>query len=144
MFSILKDEGHKGNILDIENLISDFSDFILIVLESPSAFTELGAFSHEKLRSKLVVINSLEFEKEESFINLGPIKAIEETSGKDRIIYYKMSKDGVVNRDAIGDAFHQIYELFKEPIKSAKKSVDLDLLNPAKTSTKDLQCLFTT
>lgn len=132
MFSILKDEGHKGNILDIENLISDFSDFILIVLESPSAFTELGAFSHEKLRSKLVVINSLEFEKEESFINLGPIKAIEETSGKDRIIYYKMSKDGIVNRDAIGDAFYQIYELFKEPIKSARKSVALDLLNPAK------------
>ncbi len=132
MFSTLQDEGHKGNILDVESLISDFSDFILIILESPSAFTELGAFSHEKLRSKLVVINNLEFKKEKSFINLGPIKAIEETSGKDRIVYYKMSKDGIENRDAIGDTFHQIYELFKEPIKSTRKSVGLDLLNPAK------------
>ncbi len=136
MFSTLKDEGHKGNILDVENLISDFSDYILIILESPSAFTELGAFSHDKLRSKLVVINDLEFKKEESFINLGPIKAIEERSGKERIVYYKMSKNGVTNRDAIGDTFHQIYELFKDPIKSTGKSADLDSLNPAKNFDK--------
>ncbi|MEX1665058.1 retron St85 family effector protein [Zhongshania arctica] len=132
MFSNLKDEGHKGNILDVENLISDFSDYILIILESPSAFTELGAFSHDKLREKLVVINDLAFKKEESFINLGPIKAIEEKSGKERVVYYKMSDDGVYNRDAIGDTFHQIYELFKEPIKSTGKAVDLISLNPSK------------
>jgi hypothetical protein len=132
MFSTLQDEGHKGNVLDVEGLISDFSDYILIVLESPSAFAELGAFSHEKLRNKLVIINSLDFKKDSSFINLGPIKAIEEASGKDRIVYYKMKKDGIEKRDAIGDTFHQIYELFKEPIKSTGKSVDLDLLNPAK------------
>jgi len=131
MFSTLKEEGHKGNILDVENLISDFSDYILIILESPSAFAELGAFSHNALRSKLVVINSLEFIKEESFINLGPIKAIEEKSGKDRIIYYKMRNDGVVKRDAIGDTFNQIYELFKDPIRSTGRAVDLESINPA-------------
>jgi len=131
MFKTLKDEDHKGNILDVENLISDFSDYILIILESPSAFTELGAFSHDKLRSKLVVINNLDFKKEESFINLGPIKAIEETSGPKRIIYYNMSNDGVINRDAIGDTFHEIYELFKDPIKSTGKAVDLESLNPS-------------
>jgi hypothetical protein len=132
MFSTLKDEGHKGNILDVENLISDFSDYILIILESPSAFTELGAFSHDKLRSKLVVINDLAFKNEESFINLGPIKAIEEKSGHDKIVYYKMSKDGVQNRDAIGDTFHRIYELFKDPIRSTGKAVNIESLNPAK------------
>jgi len=136
MFSTLKDEGHKGNILDVENLISDFSDYILIILESPSAFTELGAFSHDKLRSKLVVINNIDFKKENSFINLGPIKAIEERSGLDRIVYYKMNEDGVKNRDAIGDTFHQIYELFKDPIRSTRKAVNLDSLNPAKNFDK--------
>ena len=137
MLSTLKNEGHKGNILDVENRISDFSDYILIILESPSAFTELGAFSHDKLRSKLVVINNLEFKKEESFINLGPIKAIEERSGQERIIYYKMNKDGVTNRDTIGDTFHQIYELFKDPITSTgkaalRKAADLESLDPSK------------
>lgn len=136
MFKTLKEEGHKGNILDVENLISDFSDNILIILESPSSFAELGAFSHDKLRDKLVVINNTQFQKEESFINLGPIKAIEETSGKERIIYYKMKPDGVNKRDAIGDTFHSIYQIFKEPIKVTNKSIDLESLNPAKNFDK--------
>ncbi|MEZ9303141.1 retron St85 family effector protein [Vibrio breoganii] len=136
MFATLQEEGHKGNILDVEHLISDFSDYILIILESPSAFTELGAFSHDTLRKKLVVINNLEFKNEESFINLGPIKAIEETSGQDRIIYYKMNSDGVSNLDAIGDTFNQIYDLFKDPIKSPGKAVDLESLNPSKNFDK--------
>lgn len=131
MFLTLKDEGHKGNILDVESQISDFSDYILIILESPSAFTELGAFSHETLREKLVVINNLKFKNENSFINLGPIKAIEEKSGIERIIHYKMSDDGIHKRDLIGDTFHEIYELFKEPIKNVNKAVDLNSLNPA-------------
>ena len=66
MFSTLKDEGHKGNILDVENHISAFSDYILIVLESPSSFTELGAFSHDTLRNKLVVINNIDFKNKDS------------------------------------------------------------------------------
>ncbi len=136
MFKTLKEEGHKGNILDVENLISDFSDNILIILESPSSFTELGAFSHDKLRNKLVVINNSLFKNEESFINLGPIKAIEESSGKGHIIYYKMNPDGVHKRDAIGDTFHSIYEIFKDPIKVSNKAVDLDSLNPAKNFDK--------
>tara|TARA_R110001599_G_scaffold353775_1_gene597174 strand:+ start:12614 stop:13531 length:918 start_codon:yes stop_codon:yes gene_type:complete len=136
MFSTLKEEGHKGNILDVENLISDFSDYILIILESPSAFTELGAFSHDKLRSKLVVINNLQFKSQQSFINLGPLQAIEERSGIDRIIYYKMSDDGVYNRDAIGSTFNQVYNLFKNPIKSTGSAIDLDSLNPSKNFDK--------
>ena len=65
--------GHKGNILDVENLISDFSDYILIILGAPSAFTGAWGIFSRQLKKKLVVINNLEF-KEESFINLGPIK----------------------------------------------------------------------
>jgi hypothetical protein len=132
IFSTLKKEGHKGNILDVENQISDFSDYILIILESPSTFAELGAFSHHRLRSKLVVINNIAFKKEQSFVNLGPIKAIEEKSGIDRIIYYKMNDDGVRNRDAIGDTFNQIYDLFKEPMRSSGRAVNLNNVDPSK------------
>lgn len=137
MFSTLKDEGHKGNILDVENLISRFSDYILIVLESPSSFAELGAFSHDTLREKLVVINNIDFKNSESFINLGPIKAIEEKSGYERIIYYKMKNDGICRRDAIGDTYKQIYELFKDPIQAKSKAVLLKSLNPAKNFDKN-------
>lgn len=132
MFATLKDEGHKGNILDVEHLISDFSDYILIILESYSAFAELGAFSHNKLRDKLIIINNVAYKEQQSFINLGPIRAIEEKVGKSRIIYYKMKDDGVSTRDAIGDTFYKIYDLLKDQEKSNGKAVDIDAINPAK------------
>ncbi|WP_153301894.1 retron St85 family effector protein [Endozoicomonas arenosclerae] len=136
MFSTLKKEGHKGNVLDVEHLISDFSDFIVIILESASSFAELGAFSHNTLRNKLVIINDSQFEKEESFINLGPIKAVEEAVGKDRIIHYKMNSDGVYNRDAIGNIYPHIYKLFKDPSKIKSKVIDLDSCNPSNNVSK--------
>jgi hypothetical protein len=131
MFLTLKAENHDGNILDVEHLISSFSDHILIILESPSSFAELGAFSHSTLREKLVVINSSEFKNQESFINLGPIKAIEEKSGTDKIIYYKMKNDGIHRRDGIGSVFNEVYELFKDPVKTSKSHLKLEDLNPA-------------
>lgn len=137
MFSTLKDEGNKENILDVEHLISKFSDYIVIILESPSAFAELGAFSHNTLRKKLIIINDLSFKDEESFINLGPIKAIEEACGKNHIIHYKMNSDGVHNLDAIGGIFHHIHQLFKKPIKAKNSSVDLDSCNPSKNFDKN-------
>lgn len=130
MFRTLREEGDKSNLLDVEQLVSDFSDFVLIVLESPSAFTELGAFSNDILRKKLVVINDDKFRHSESFINLGPIAAIEEAAGPERIVYYNMSHSGVSRRDAIGDTFFQIHELFKDPITGKAKSIELEKLHP--------------
>lgn len=136
MFSTLREEGHKENLLDVEHLISDFSDYVLIVLESPSAFTELGAFSHHALREKLVIINDEKFKDEESFINLGPIKAINESSGSERTICYKMSNNGIWSKDAIGDTFYKIHQLFQKPLRSRSKAVKLEDLHPGKSFDK--------
>lgn len=133
-FSELK---HEGNILDIENDISKFADVVLIVLESESAFAELGAFSHEKLRSKLIIINDKKYEKLNSFVNLGPIKAIEEAKGKEYIISYKMKENGVQVRDAIGDVFNPLFELLKKPLLHKSMAMNPSLCNPAKSFTKD-------
>lgn len=136
MFSTLIDEGHKGNILDVEHLISNFSDRIIIVLESPSSFAELGAFSHDKLREKLIVINDEKFKNISSFVNNGPIKAIEEAAGLKSILHYKMREDGVLNRDGIGGIFFNLHELFKEPVKPMAKAIDFDSLDPSKNFDK--------
>jgi len=134
IFSELK---HEGNILDIENDISKFADVVLIVLESESTFTELGAFSHEKLRSKLVIINDKKYEKSNSFVNLGPIKAIEEAKGKEYIISYKMKKNGVQVRDAIGDVFNPLFEILKKPLLHKSIAMKPSLCNPAELFTKN-------
>jgi hypothetical protein len=131
IFATLMDEGHKGNILDIEHDISKFADHILIILESFSAFTELGAFSHDELRSKLIVINDSKYIDSSSFINLGPLQAIKEKSGSNSVIHYKMSMDGVHKLDAIGDTYSALYELLKEPLKSKSEPLKLEQCNPA-------------
>jgi hypothetical protein len=130
VFSILQAEGHKGNQLDIENEISEFADAIIIILESVSAFTELGAFAHKDLRDKLIVINDKTHENTVSFINLGPIKAIKDSGKKNRVITYKMDEDGVMNRDRIGEVFNDMYNHFKDKTLPKVQKVGSKELNP--------------
>lgn len=136
MFTTLQKEGHKDNILDIEHEISKFADHVLIVLESPSSFTELGAFSHKELRKNLIVINDSKFMGSASFINLGPLKAIEEASSIKSVIHYKMQNEGIHKLDAIGDVFDQLFQLLKEPLKGKASAISLDACSPSKNFNK--------
>ncbi|MEW8348286.1 MAG: retron St85 family effector protein [Candidatus Thiodiazotropha taylori] len=137
VFSLLQDEGHIGNILDIEHKISKFADVIIIILESESAFAELGAFSHKELRNKIIVINDKKFTKSKSFINLGPIKAISETSGDKNILTYKMSKDGVYLRDAIGDIFAPLHKALKPQFSYKREIIYKSSIDPSLQFNKD-------
>jgi len=136
IFTVLEAEGHKTNLLDIENDLSNFADFVIVVLESESAFCELGAFAiHKELRKKLIVINDYNFRKSESFINLGPVKAISEITDGKHILYYKMDKDGKFHGDSIGDVFSSLYTLLhKEPKARRDRVVECD---PNLVFTKD-------
>jgi len=63
------------DLLSIEDELGKFSDCIVVVCESASAFAELGAFAlSDRLVEQLLVINDIKFRKKESFITLGPIK----------------------------------------------------------------------
>ena len=61
---------------------------------------------------------------------MGPIKAIEEVSGKDYIINYKMSKDGVYRIDSIGDIYTPLSEILKKPLRVKSSAIGLDECNP--------------
>ena len=68
----------KYNILHFENLLAEISDYIIIILESPGTFCELGAFvNNKKLINKLIVINEDNINFKKSFITKGPLKLIE-------------------------------------------------------------------
>lgn len=103
VFQELSKIGHNKNVLDLEHEISAIADKIVIILESPSAFCELGAFAHPTLRKKLIVINDQQFRKAESFINTGPVAALTEADSP--VLWYPMTKDGVWNLDGIGATF---------------------------------------
>jgi hypothetical protein len=66
------------DLLTIEKELTKYSDCIVIILESPSAFTELGAFAvHDELCSIILPINDRAFSKYSSFINHGPLEKID-------------------------------------------------------------------
>ncbi|WP_339811262.1 retron St85 family effector protein [uncultured Imperialibacter sp.] len=85
-FSSFKNDQH--DLMSLEGELATYSDCILILLESPGTFAELGAFSHnDELVKKILAVNKLEFVGEDSFINLGPLKKIERKSKFKPVIY---------------------------------------------------------
>jgi hypothetical protein len=67
--------------LKMEADLAALSDLVVIIVESPGTFAELGAFSHvEPLRKKLLPIVDLKYKGATSFINTGPIRWIDEES----------------------------------------------------------------
>ena len=127
----LQSEGHNGNVLDVENEISKFADFIIIVLESYSSFAELGAFSHKELRDKLVIINDKRYLHTPSFINLGPIKAVKESVGEHRIISYKMKENGLTTLDAIGTIYGELHKILQTTKPKKQKALSLSDCDPS-------------
>lgn len=137
-FDVLTKEKDPDNLLKIEHTLSDFSDVVLIILESNSAFCELGAFAMlEALRKKIVVINDKHHEKSPSFINLGPLAAIQELSGSKKILKYKMASDATLNKiDSIGEVYGDLYNLLDHRPESKRVRLSKKQVTPA-TITKD-------
>jgi hypothetical protein len=67
--------------LKMESDLAALSDLIVIIVESPGTFAELGAFSHVgELRRKLLPIVDRQHRTANSFINTGPIRWIDSES----------------------------------------------------------------
>jgi hypothetical protein len=70
-----------SDLLSIEDDLGKFSDCIIVVCESESAFAELGAFAlSRELAKQLLVINDQRHSASKSFINLGPIRKADRVS----------------------------------------------------------------
>lgn len=69
------------DLLTMENTLAEYSDCIIIILESNGAVAELGAFANRKDLCKIILtINDSKYSEKESFINLGPIKFLNNQS----------------------------------------------------------------
>jgi hypothetical protein len=69
------------NALEMETELAHLADMVLILVESPGTFAELGAFSlNDELRKKLLPILDLRHKGSESFINTGPVRWINQDS----------------------------------------------------------------
>ncbi|MBB1088897.1 hypothetical protein H4F99_10380 [Lysobacter sp. SG-8] len=124
-FEFLENSKKKQNLYDIEHALSGFADLIVIILESNSAFTELGAFATRELREKLFIINDRQFELQQSFINLGPLSAVKEVDNR-AVSWYDMAADGIENGDAIGGTFPDLIQAIR------KRSPKTEVLDKSK------------
>lgn len=68
------------NLASFEELLSQVAECVVIFVESPGSIAELGYFAKSnEISAKLLVVNDLDFQSRESFINNGPVQLI---SGK--------------------------------------------------------------
>ena len=63
------------NALEMEAYLADLADVVIVIVESPGTFAELGAFSNSSgLRRKLLLILDVQYCDAPSFINTGPVR----------------------------------------------------------------------
>lgn len=111
-----KEDGVFYDLLDYEKELGAICNLVVIVLESEGSFAELGAFSQmPDLKNKIHVINSEKNSLEKSFINLGILRHLEETTGLHPRVYpWDISTPSTINKDLMQDVVDDISEQLKE------------------------------
>jgi hypothetical protein len=109
----------KQDLLTLENLLADSASSIVILLQSPGTFTELGAFTNfKKLSNKLIVIIDPKYTRKKSFINLGPVRFLK-TKTKSKVLFIPM------NNSNLNKLVEQITEVTRDMDKHSLQTRDL-------------------
>jgi len=75
------EEAEFYNIGEFEEIIGAFAKCVILFLESPGSYAELGYFAKiEEIRRKLLVVNDARLQGQDSFLALGPINIIDRHS----------------------------------------------------------------
>jgi len=79
--------------LKMERDLAALADLVLVIVESPGTFAELGAFSlSDDLRKKLLPIVGIEYQGASSFIATGPLRWIDDESEFAPTIYVSLPR----------------------------------------------------
>lgn len=133
LFETIVHDKSEENHLDLEDILASHVDLIFIILESPGALVELGAFSNNSNHiKKLIVLMDEQYKKDESFINYGPIKKIKdldkENNEMSRVFYYR-KEDGKSKINSYQDRqISKSLKLYKAKNKSTREKHILDII----------------
>lgn len=101
------------DLLTFEEFLAEVSDSIILFVESPGSFCELGAFAYaEKLFSdKLIVVIDEKFKGDKSFIITGPTaKALKDGA---KVIYAPLDGTGLLSSFELRSALDEKLQDFK-------------------------------
>lgn len=121
----LYEENNDLDLLSFEELLFELCDYLILFVESPGTFCELGAFSINKEEEfkKLIVINDINHINDNSFVNKGPLKKIQDLGGK--VIYSKLDKgDLLFNNDVLKVLNNIKEESNKKTFKTINKNFE--------------------
>lgn len=119
-------DGNYRDLLTFEEHLAGLSAVIVLVVESPGAIAELGAFSMSDafLERLLVLVAEIHYESE-SFIRLGPLRRIENFSDEAVMVY------DWHDRDIAGRSFER-YEKISEQLGEIVEAIRA-FTSPAKS-----------
>ncbi|MFX0195472.1 MAG: retron St85 family effector protein [Candidatus Hodarchaeota archaeon] len=110
------------DLLSLENLLAKSVHAVVIILESPGAIAELGAFAnHKGLRDKLIVVVDKKYRKAKSFIVLGPVRYLKENT-KSLVLFHNLRKPQIKR---LGSEIRHSVRKISEGIR-----VDTSVTNP--------------
>lgn len=79
--------------LEMERDLAALADLVLVIVESPGTYAELGAFSlSDELRKKLLPIVDIQFKESSSFISTGPLRWIDDESQFAPTVYVSLPR----------------------------------------------------
>jgi hypothetical protein len=107
LFGDLMSGPHHQDLMALENMLADSVDAVVLAVESPGAFAELGAFSsNPRLRKKMVCLVDKLYKKRRSFINFGPVRLLKDTK-EGEVLYIDFS-DAASDIDRVRKAIAQV------------------------------------
>lgn len=119
----LWDDSFDSNIdlLTFEEFLAEVSDAIILFVESPGSFCELGAFAYaDKLFSdKLVVVIDEQYQGDKSFIITGPTAKANKDGAK--IIYAPLLGTGLLSSNDLRNVIDEKLSEFSSKSSSANK-----------------------
>lgn len=88
---------NKFDLLELENMLANSVDAVVIIVESPGAIAELGAFSNNEIFSKkIVAVVNKRYKKDKSFIMRGPIKLLK-ARPPSKVIFHDLNKPSLLS-----------------------------------------------
>lgn len=104
-----------SNLIDFEIPLAELARMVVLILEGPGAYAELGSFCVlNSIQKKLITIVNTESIPDGSFINHGPLKYLEEKGEQSPVVRLNWRVTYKANHNIISsslsDSIHDIYE----------------------------------
>ncbi len=121
----LWEDGFNSDIdlLTFEEFLAEVSDCIVLFVESPGSFCELGAFAYaDKLFSdKLIVVIDNQYQHSKSFVMTGPVLKVKRN--KSVVVYANLDDGGLLSSFELRNAILKKTEHFDSKMATINKRV---------------------